>query len=313
MTVVVLMPVYEDWDVVGELLPRLGAELAAAGHSATLVIVDDGSYQRPTRLRLPLAGFSSGTIVRLRRNLGHQRAICVGLAWIHAHLPGSTTAVMDADGEDDPRDVPRLLASFAAAGGDEVVFAARRRRSESLAFRIGYFAYRMLHRVLVGLPVRVGNFSVLPWSGLRRLVVAEELWNHYAAAVVRGRLPRHEVPTHRARRLAGSSTMRFIPLVMHGLSAIAVFADIVSVRLLVAGAIAAPVALAGAIASLESLATRTSAAALSGLFLSVAVFQVVGFGGLLAVGALAGRRGGGFLPERDALAFVDSTESLTRA
>ncbi len=40
------------------------------------------------------------------------------------------------------------------------------------------------------------------------------------------------------------------------------------------------------------------------------MFQVAGFGGLLAVGALAGRRGGGFLPERDALAFVDSTESL---
>lgn len=313
MRLVVLMPVYDDWEVVGKLLPRLGEVLAESGQSATLVVIDDGSHERGVSPTLPPVGFADGTVVRLRRNLGHQRAICVGLAWIHAHLPGSTIVVMDADGEDDPGDVPRLLASFAAAGGEEVVFAARRRRSESHAFRIGYLAYRMLHRVLVGLPVRVGNFSVLPWSGLRRLVVAEELWNHYAAAVVRGRLPRHEVPTHRAHRLAGSSRMRFVPLVLHGLSAIAVFADIVSVRLLVAGAIAAPAALVVAIASLEALAIQTSAVALAGLFLSVAVFQVVGFGGLLAVGALAGRRGGGFLPERDAFAFVDSTESLTRA
>lgn len=312
MTLVVLMPVYDDWEVVGKLLPRLGEVLAPAGHSAALVIVDDGSYQRGEGLSLPPGGFSTGTIVRLRRNLGHQRAICIGLAWIHAHLPGSTTVVMDADGEDDPSDIPRLLAEFAAASGEKVVFAARRKRSESLAFRLGYFAYRLLHRLLVGLPVRVGNFSVLPWSGLRRLVVAEELWNHYAAAVVRGRLPRLEVPTQRARRLAGNSTMRLVPLVMHGLSAIAVFADLVSVRLLLAGAVAAPVALAIAIASLQSLATHTSALALAGLVGGAMVFLIVGFGGMLAVGALAGRRGGGFLPERDALAFVDASESLDR-
>ncbi len=313
MTLVLLMPVYDDWEVVGKLLPRLGQVLAEAGHDAMLVVVDDGSYHRGEGISLPSVGFTGGTIVRLRRNLGHQRAICVGLTWIHAHLPGSTTVVMDADGEDDPGDVPRLLAQFAAAGGEKVVFAARRRRSESLAFRAGYFAYRHLHHLLVGLPVRVGNFSVLPWSGLRRLVVAEELWNHYAAAVVRGRLPRLEVPTRRARRLAGDSTMRFVPLVMHGLSAIAVFADIVSVRLLVAGAIAAPAALAIAIVSLESLATHPSALALAGLVGSGAVFQVAGFGAMLALGALAGRRGQGFLPERDALVFVDSTESLAPA
>lgn len=310
MKLVVLMPVYEDWEVVAQLLPRLGKVLAESGYSATLVAVDDGSHQRGPGLALPPDGFAAGKIVRLRRNLGHQRAICVGLAWIHVHLPGSTTVVMDADGEDDPADVPRLLAAFAEAGGAKVVFAARRKRSESLAFRIGYFAYRHLHRLLVGLPVRVGNFSVLPWGGLRRLVVAEELWNHYAAAVVRGHLPRLEVSTHRARRLAGTSRMRFVPLVLHGLSAIAVFADIVSVRLLVAGAIAGPAALAVAFASLSALARRPSALALGGLAASVAVFQVAVLGGMLAVGALAGRRGAGFQPERDALAFVDASEDL---
>jgi polyisoprenyl-phosphate glycosyltransferase len=310
MTLVVLMPVYDDWKVAGVLLPLLGEALAAAGHNAFLVIIDDGSYERGTDLALPPAGFAGGTIVRLRRNLGHQRAICIGLAWIHSNLPGSTTVVMDADGEDDPADVPRLIAVFSAAGGDKVVFAARRRRSESMTFQAGYFAYRLLHRLLVGIPVRVGNFSVLPWSALRRLVVAEELWNHYAAAVVRGRLPRLEVSTHRARRLGGDSTMRFVPLVMHGLSAIAVFADIVCVRLLLAGAIAAPIALAVTVVSLHELASRSSAVAVAGVVGGVMVFLVAGFGGMLAVGALADRRGRGFFPESDALGFVDSSETI---
>lgn len=312
MKLVVLIPVYEDWEVVSILLPRLGEVLDEAGQTASLVVVDDGSHSRGEGLGLPSRGFTDGTIVRLRRNLGHQRAICVGLAWVNAHLPGATTIVMDSDGEDDPKDVPRLLAAFSAAGGGKVVFAARRKRSESLAFRAGYFAYRQLHRLLVGLPVRVGNFSVLPWSCLRRLVVAEELWNHYAAAVVRGQLPRLELPTHRGRRLAGGSKMRSVPLVLHGLSAIAVFADVVSVRLLVVGAMVAPVALVVAFASLASLSTQPGWLAFAGLAGSVAVFQVAILGGMLAVGALAGRRGAGFLPERDALAFVDTSESLAR-
>ena len=307
--IVVVMPLYEDWEAARALLPRLGEALAGAGLEATLVVVDDGSHVRG-ELPLPPRGILGGTLVRLRRNLGHQRALCVGLTWIHAYLPGSTTVVMDADGEDDPADVPRLCAELAASGGEKVVFAARHRRSESLVFRLGYAGYRLLHRVLVGLPVRVGNFSVLPWSALRRLVVAEELWNHYAAAVVRGRLPRLELPARRARRLAGSSTMHFVPLVVHGLSAIAVFADLASVRLLVASGIAAPLALAVAIASLASLSASPSVLAFAGLVGSMAVFQIAGLAGVLAVAVLASRRGGGFLPERDALAFVDSTERL---
>lgn len=308
---VVLIPLYEDWEAVRALLLLLGEALAGAGLEATLVLVDDGSHSC-ANLPLPPRGLVAGTVVRLRRNLGHQRAICVGLTWIQAHLPGSTTVVMDADGEDSPADVPRLVAEFEAAGGTKVVFAARRRRSESFTFRLGYAGYRLMHRLLVGLPVRVGNFSVLPWSALRRLVVSEELWNHYAAAVVRGKLPRLEVPTHRAARLAGNSSMRFVPLVVHGLSAIAVFADLASVRVLVASAIAGPLAGALAIISFGSLASGPSIWAFVGLAASAAVFQVAGLTGLLSVAALAGRRAAGFLPERDALAFVDSTDQLAQ-
>jgi polyisoprenyl-phosphate glycosyltransferase len=130
--------------------------------------------------------------------------------------------------------VPRLVARLHELGDGAIVFAERRRRSEQLAFRVFYGLYRILHRLLTGIPVRVGNFSVVPAALLARLVVVSELWNHYAAAVFKARLPRDTVPTERSPRLYGKSQMNFVALVAHGLSALSVHAEVIGVRLLVA-------------------------------------------------------------------------------
>ena len=101
-------------------------------------------------------------------------------------------------------------------------------------FRFFYHIYRVLHRALTGVSVRVGNFSILPATFLTTLVAMSELWNHYAAAVFRSKLPFTMIPVPRGTRIAGRSRMNFTALVSHGLSAISVFGDIVGVRLLVA-------------------------------------------------------------------------------
>ena len=88
-------------------------------------------------------------------------------------------------------------------------------------FRAFYLFYRLLHWLLTGRVVRVGNFSVLPASALSRLVVMSELWNHYAGAVFRSKLPYERIPTDRGVRLGGRSHMRLIDLVVHGISGIA--------------------------------------------------------------------------------------------
>lgn len=301
----VLIPVLDDWDVLAALLPRLGLALERAGRRAELLVIDDGSREA-RRPDLPAVGFVSGSVLRLRRNLGHQRAIAVGLCWIAAHRNRAVTVVMDGDGEDDPADVPRLLEAFAAAEGTATVFAARRRRSESWVFQLGYHAYRVVHRVLVGRPVRIGNFSVLPWDSLRRLVVAPELWNHYAAAVVRGRLPRLELPAHRARRIAGRSSMNLVSLVIHGLSAISVFADVVGVRLLLGSMGAMAVALAVTVAALLWRVPGLSFV----IALAFVALHGATLAGLAAFVTLANRGGGSFLPERDALVFVDRVDTV---
>lgn len=236
LRVVVLLPVYNDWECAGTLLRKLDAVLAPAPVTVQVVFVDDGSE---TPIPPGLVGGELGRItrvesLRLRRNLGHQRAISIGLCFVFEQRPCDAVVVMDADGEDRPEDVLRLLEAFRECGGNRVIFAQRARRAEGWRFRLGYRVYRGLHRLLTGIPVRVGNFSVVPFSTLATLVVVSETWNHYAASVFKARLPRTLVPTERGVRLHGRSRFNFVGLVIHGLAGISVHAEIVGVRLMMA-------------------------------------------------------------------------------
>jgi len=60
-----------------------------------------------------------------------------------------------------------------------------------------------------------------------------ELWNHFAAGIIRSKIPRMLLPLERGTRIEGSSKMNFQALIIHGLSAISVFIDTMAIRLLV--------------------------------------------------------------------------------
>ena len=115
------------------------------------------------------------TYSRLRRNLGHQRAIAIGLAHIQRSGKCDAVVVMDADGEDTPEGVAQLLHAYTESHGSRAIFAERSRRTESVSFRCFYHLYKILHRSLTGFSVRVGNFSILPARYLNTLVVLSEL------------------------------------------------------------------------------------------------------------------------------------------
>jgi hypothetical protein len=122
---VILAPVYNDWPAVRLLLARLDAELARHRLRARVVLVNDGSFlPAPSSLvDGELSAVSQLRILTLRRNLGHQRALAIGLAFVHARMPCAAVVVMDADGEDDSADVPRLVAEMRGGGETAIVFA----------------------------------------------------------------------------------------------------------------------------------------------------------------------------------------------
>ncbi len=312
----VLVPIYNDWAAAGLLLPRLDQVLAAADLTAHVLLIDDGSTAAvPAQwLGNDWGALDCIEVLSLRHNVGHQRAIAIALAFVERHRSPDAVVIMDGDGEDAPEDVPRLLACLDEHKRRSVVFAERTRRSESAIFQVFYALYRWAHRLLTGIPVRVGNFSIIPFQLLRRLVVVSELWNHYAAAVFKARLPRASIPTERAPRLAGKSRMNFVDLVMHGLSALSVHAELVGVRLVVVTAIVASAMVTALLAtvglSLFTPLTMPAWTSTAVAVLLIVLLQVLAFTSLFAFLVLHARSHPTFIPVRDYEYFVDQCQTL---
>jgi hypothetical protein len=309
-SLVILIPIFNDWASLGRLIRVLDSVLADHGISARLLAVDDGSTMRPEGELAggPLRALRRVDILELRRNLGNQRAIAIGLAYIEDRIPCESVVVMDGDGEDDPQDVARLVERCRQEAGQKIVFAGRTRRSESRVFRVFYRLFKLVHWILTGRQVLVGNFSIIPRARLESLAVVAEMWNHYAAAAFKSRQPYCIIPTCRARRLEGESTMSFVNLVVHGLSAISVYSEAVGVRLLIAAFALALFSLSGMLATLVVRLTTDWgipgwATSTAGILL-VLLMQAVMLAFQFSFVTLGNRQGATFLPRRDYSHFI---------
>ncbi len=113
---------------------------------------------------------------------------------------------------------------------DFCIVAQRRKRTENLTFRLSYIVYKAVFRLVTGKEISFGNFSLTSRAYVRRLVMIPDLWNNFAAAVLRSRLPVDRVPIDRGHRYAGKSKMNFVSLIVHGMSGISVYAETIYVR-----------------------------------------------------------------------------------
>ena len=232
----VATPVFDDWASLSRLLADL--DNVEADVEFSVFVIDDGSNERAeiNLPQAPLRRIRSVEIITLVCNMGHQRAIAIGLVEAGRRENFDALLVMDADGEDRPADIPRLVAKALQHPGC-IVYARRGRRPGLLAFRIWYGCYKLAFRLLTGHTLDFGNFCLIPNERVRALINNPSIWNNLASTLRRARLPLVGVPIDRGVRYAGRSKMGFVGLVMHGLSAMAVYSDIVMVRLLL-GALA---------------------------------------------------------------------------
>jgi glycosyltransferase involved in cell wall biosynthesis len=234
----VVIPVLDDWGCFSAVVRRIAQVVARDVEWLEIVAIDDGSTESldPTTITLSDdARVDVVRIVRLALNLGHQRAIAVGLVTLSARKDLDAVIVMDSDGEDRPEEIPLLLEASRLAPG-QVIMAHRGKRSESTVFRAGYWMYKFFFRMLTGQGISFGNFSLLPMAAVRRLVHMPELWNNLPAAIIRSRRRFTPVHTIRGQRHAGRSKMNFPALVIHGLSAMSVYTDLIFIRVLLAAA-----------------------------------------------------------------------------
>jgi glycosyltransferase involved in cell wall biosynthesis len=105
----VVVPVYDEELTLAPLYDELEAALEPAGHEWEVVFVDDGSsdgsFGALTRLH---TAHENVRVIRLRRNFGKAAALAAGFA----QARGDVVVTIDADLQDDPGEIPRLLAKL---------------------------------------------------------------------------------------------------------------------------------------------------------------------------------------------------------
>jgi hypothetical protein len=312
---IICIPVYNDWESVTVLLEKLDLEIAKLDSSVSILIVDDGSNENPpNKLSKAPSHIDKLEVIHLRRNLGHQRAIAMGLSYIYANYECQAVLIMDGDGEDDPKDVHTLIDRCCRRKLRKIIFAKRSKRSDGQIFKLGYISYKIVHYLLTGIKVEVGNFSIIPYQMLTRLMGVSEIWNHYAASVFHARLPLEMVSIPRGKRIAGNSKMNLISLVAHGMSAVSVFGETVAVRLLCFIGLLITLTLAGLAATVlikffTDLAIPGWATNLTGI-LGIVLLNLLLLTMFSVILLLNSRDRLSFLPLRDWQYFVENSRTI---
>src|SRR5581483_5583353 len=145
----VVVPVLDEADTVCELAERVAAVLDAAGRSFELVFVDDGSRDGTAeRVRAARERDPRVKLVRLRRNFGKAAALSAGFD----HCSGRLVLTMDGDLQDDPEEIPRLLAAL-EDGQLDLVSGWKRTRRDPVSKRFPSLLFNWVTRRLAQVPL----------------------------------------------------------------------------------------------------------------------------------------------------------------
>jgi glycosyltransferase involved in cell wall biosynthesis len=126
----IIIPVYNEAESLHTLHAQLDTTLKATGQSYEIIAVDDGSNDDSLHVLKELAAADPHVvIVSLRRNFGQTAAFAAGFD----QARGAIAITIDADGQNDPADIPLLLDKMAE--GYDIVSGWRQNRKEPLLTR----------------------------------------------------------------------------------------------------------------------------------------------------------------------------------
>ena len=220
-TLTLVLPIYNEEDVIPELHGRLQAFLGAFDFETEVLFVNDGSRDRSMEL---LRGIASGEpryrVLSFARNFGHQAAITAGMDFAR----GEAVVVMDADLQDPPEVVLQMVARWRE--GYDVVYGRRRSREGETWFKLltARWFYRLFALMIpIEVPLDAGDFRLMS----RRVVVAlREL--REAHRFVRGMVAwvgfkQTDVPYDRPARFAGETKYPLRKMIRFALDGITSF------------------------------------------------------------------------------------------
>ncbi|MDX1574669.1 MAG: glycosyltransferase family 2 protein [Kiloniellales bacterium] len=203
----IVIPAYNEEDNVRPLYDSVIGAAAALERDFEVIVVDDGSSDATfDRLAALAADDPRLKVIKLRRNYGQTPALAAGID----HARGEILITMDADLQNDPADIGRLVAALEEGPNDLVVGWRHRRQDAWLRSWLSRVANRLIARV-TGVPVRDNGCTLKAFRAelIKSVPLYSEMHRFLPALMsIRGcRL--FELPVNHRPRQHGSSKYGF--------------------------------------------------------------------------------------------------------
>jgi polyisoprenyl-phosphate glycosyltransferase len=218
----VVAPVYNEQELVELFVSRACA--AVEGYPFELVVVNDGSSDDTPRLLDEIAARDPRVrVVHLSRNFGHQAALTAGLE----HAVGDVVAMIDADLQDPPELIPKMVERWEQ--GSDVVYAVRKQREGETAFKLATASwfYKLFDKLAqVDLEPNSGDFRLLDRRALNALLAMTERSRFLRGMTVWVGFTQSAIGYERDARHAGETKYTLRKMLRFSLDAIASFSHL---------------------------------------------------------------------------------------
>ena len=159
---IIIIPVYNDWKSLNKLLLEINQTLNDSD-LCKILIINDCSTQKIHIENKNLEKIKEIKILSLKRNLGSQKSISIGLNYLKGLDGNFYITVMDGDGEDSPSEIKQMLTE-AKVNNNYIVTSHRKDRNEKfIKFSLSGLAALLVFQTFIHLGV---NTSLLPTTGM---------------------------------------------------------------------------------------------------------------------------------------------------
>ena len=218
-----VVPAYNEEEVLGAFHREVSEEIDRLPDDFEFVFVDDGSRDQTAPIMRQLSARDPRVrAVILSRNFGHEAAIEAGLRAAR----GDAVIVMDADMQDGPEIIPRLIGAWRE--GADVVYAVRKGRKEGRLLRAAFSGfYGLASRVMsIDLPRDAGPFSLMDRQVVDVINDLPEKGRYFPG--LRAFAGFHQVPVEaeRRERAAGETKYSLVKRTLGGTNAIFSFSKL---------------------------------------------------------------------------------------
>ena len=229
MKIIILVPIYNDWQSASKLLEEINSNIAGLESQFSIIIINDASTDQQSINALNTENLQSIKIINMKENRGHARCIATGLKHIFEKEEFDYVIPMDGDGEDRPEEIKNFV-EYLNYASDKPIVGERVKRSESLTFKFCYSVHKILTFAFTGQSIKFGNYTCLPRTTVEKMVNDKSTWSSFSGALTKLEKDRSIVPSIRGSRYFGPSKMSFKNLIIHSLSIISVFKLSVLIR-----------------------------------------------------------------------------------